>query len=72
MEDILQYLPMAATLVLLFAALMMIVPQPFIAFLTPGFYNDPERLSLTMLFMRSTVLIFVPGAFYANNVTANI
>jgi len=38
---------------------MMIVPQPFIAILAPGFYNDPQRLSLTMFFIRFTALIFL-------------
>jgi len=47
------------TLLLLFTALMMIVPQPFIAILAPGFYNDPQRLSLTVFFIRFTALIFL-------------
>ena len=47
------------TLLLLFTALMMIVPQPIIAILAPGFYNDPQRLSLTMFFIRFTALIFL-------------
>jgi len=38
---------------------MMIVPQPFIAILAPGFYNDPQRLSLTVFFIRFTALIFL-------------
>jgi len=47
------------TLLLVFTALMMILPQPFIAILAPGFYNDPQRLSLTMFFIRFTALIFL-------------
>jgi len=47
------------TLLLLFTALMMIAPQPFIAILAPGFYNDPQRLSLTVFFIRFTALIFL-------------
>jgi len=50
---------MASNTALLFTALMMIVPQPFIAILAPGFYNDPQRLSLTMFFIRFTALIFL-------------
>jgi len=33
--------------------------QPFIAILAPGFYNDPQRLSLTVFFIRFTALIFL-------------
>lgn len=47
------------TLLLVFTALMMILPQPFIAILAPGFYKDPQRLSLTMFFIRFTALIFL-------------
>ena len=47
------------TLLLLFTALMMIVPQPFIAISAPGFYSDPQRLSLTVFFIRFTALIFL-------------
>jgi len=47
------------TLLLIFTALMMILPQPFIAILAPGFYKDPQRLNLTMFFIRFTALIFL-------------
>lgn len=47
------------TLLLVFTAFMMILPQPFIAILAPGFYKDPQRLSLTVFFIRFTALIFL-------------
>jgi len=51
------------TLLLIFTALMMILPQPFIAILAPGFYKDPQRLNLTMFFIRFTALIFLFRCF---------
>jgi putative peptidoglycan lipid II flippase len=47
------------TVLFVFVALMMILPQPFIAVLAPGFYKDPQRLSLTMFFIRFTALVFL-------------
>lgn len=47
------------TILVVFVALMMVVPQPFIALLAPGFYKDPQRLSLTMYFIRFTALVFL-------------
>jgi len=47
------------TILVAFVAFMVILPQPFIAVLAPGFYGDPQRLSLIMLFIRFTALVFL-------------